>query len=42
MNAYFKAMRQAGFNNRSPVYMASGLLTYGDDKGGFNPTSSKP
>lgn len=32
MNQYFKGMEQAGFDAKTPIYMASGLLTYGDQK----------
>ena len=31
--AYFSAMRQVGFEAETPVYVASGLLTYMDDAG---------
>ena len=32
-SAYVAGMQEAGFTDDTPVYMASGLLTYGDNTG---------
>lgn len=36
-NAYVQAMRQAGFSRDTPMYVASGLLTYGASDGALTP-----
>ena len=38
--AYVDAMLRAGFSSEAPVYLASGLLSYGDMQG--MPTEGRP